>query len=86
VAEAVLPGFETGSWQGVLAPAGTPAAIVNKLNAELRRILALPAIRAQLAEQGTEARADTPAALGNFIRKEIVRWAKVAKQSGVKVE
>lgn len=86
VAEAVLPGFETGSWQGVLAPAGTPAAIVNKLNAELRRILDLPAIRAQLAEQGTEARADTPAALGSFIRKEIARWAKVVKQSGVKVE
>ncbi len=85
VAESV-PGFETGSWQGVLAPAGTPADIVNKLNAELRRILALPAIRAQLAEQGTEVRADTPAALGNFIRTEIARWAKVVKRSGVKVE
>jgi len=81
-----LPGFETGSWQGVLAPAGTPADIVNKLNAELRRILALPAIRAQLAAQGTEVRADTPAALGHFIRSEIARWAKVVKQSGVKVE
>jgi tripartite-type tricarboxylate transporter receptor subunit TctC len=86
VAEAALPGFETGSWQGVLAPAGTPAAIVEKLNVELRRILALPAIRAQLAEQGTEARADTPAVLGNFIRKEVARWAKVVKRSGVRAE
>ena len=81
-----LPGFETGSWQGVLAPAGTPAQIVNKLNAELRRILAMPAVKAQLAEQGTEVRADTPAALGNFLRAEIARWAKVVKQAGVKIE
>lgn len=81
-----LPGFETGSWQGVLAPAGTPAEIVSKLNAELRRVLAMPAIKTQLAEQGTEVRADTPAALGNFIRTETARWAKVVKQSGVKIE
>jgi tripartite-type tricarboxylate transporter receptor subunit TctC len=81
-----LPGFETGSWQGMLAPAGTPADIVTRLNTELRRILALPAVKAQLAEQGTEVRADAPAALGNFIRTETARWAKVVKQSGVKIE
>ncbi|HEX7812810.1 MAG TPA: tripartite tricarboxylate transporter substrate binding protein [Burkholderiales bacterium] len=81
-----LPGFETGSWQGVLAPAGTSPEIINKLNAELRRILAMAPVRAQLAEQGTEVRADTPAALGNFIRAETARWAKVVKLSGVKVE
>ena len=81
-----LHGFETGSWQGVLAPAGTPADIVNKLNAELRRILALPAIKAQLAAQGTEVRAGTPEAMNSFIRTEIARWSKVVKESGVKVE
>ena len=86
LAESGLPGFETGSWQGMLAPAGTPRDIVLKLNAEIRRILGTPAMKAQLADQGTEVRADTPESLGQFIRTEIPRWAKVVKQSGVKVE
>ena len=58
VAESGLPGFETGSWQGMLAPAGTSREIVLKLNAEIRRILGAPEIKAQLANQGTEIRAD----------------------------
>ena len=86
VAESGLPGFETGSWQGMLAPSGTPRDIVLKLNAEIRRILGTPEMKAQLADQGTEVRADTPESLGLFIRTEIPRWAKVVKQSGIKVE
>ena len=86
VAESGLPGFETGSWQGMLAPSGTPRDIVLKLNAEIRRILGTPEMKAQLADQGTEVRADTPESLGQFIRTEIPRWAKVVKQSGIKVE
>ena len=86
VAESGLPGFETGSWQGMLAPSGTPGEIVLKLNAEIRRILGASGIGAQLADQGTEVRADTPESLGQFIRTEIPRWAKVVKQSGIKVD
>ena len=86
VAESGLPGFETGSWQGMLAPSGTPRDIVLKLNAEIRRILGTPEIKAQLADQGTEVRADTPESLGQFIRSEIPRWAKVVKQSGIKAD
>jgi tripartite-type tricarboxylate transporter receptor subunit TctC len=86
VAESGLPGFETGSWQGMLAPAGTPRDIVLKLNAEIRRILGTPEMKAQLADQGTEVRADSPEALGQFIRTEIPRWAKVVKQSGIKAD
>ena len=86
VAESGLPGFETGSWQGMLAPSGTPGNIVLKLNAEIRRILDAPGIKAQLADQGTEVRADTPESLGQFIRAEIPRWARVIKQSGIKVD
>jgi len=86
VAESGLPGFETGSWQGMLAPSGTPRDIVLKLNAEIRRILGTPEMKAQLADQGTEVRAGTPESLGQFIRTEIPRWAKVVKQSGIKVE
>jgi len=86
VAESGLPGLETGSWQGMLAPSGTPPDIVLKLNAEIRRILGTPEMKAQLADQGTEVRAGTPESLGQFIRTEIPRWAKVVKQSGIKAE
>lgn len=86
VAESGLPGFETGSWQGVLAPAGTPRAIVDKLNAGIRRILATPELRRQLAEQGTEVRADSPDALREFMQTEIARWAKVVKEVGVRID
>jgi tripartite-type tricarboxylate transporter receptor subunit TctC len=86
IAEAGLPGFETGSWQGVLAPSGTPRPIVDKLNAEITRILSTPEVKEQLAAQGTEVRAGTPEAMASFMRAEIARWAKVVKQAGVKVE
>lgn len=86
VAESGLPGFETGSWQGVLAPAGTPQAIVDKLNVGIRRILATPELRRQLAEQGTEVRADSPDALREFMQTEIARWAKVVKEVGVRID
>ena len=86
VAESGLPGFETGSWQGVLAPAGTPRAIVDKLNAEIRRILAMPEVQQLLAAQGTEVRAGTPEAMAEFMRTEMARWRKVVEQSGVRIE
>jgi len=86
VAESDLPGFETGSWQGVLAPPGTPREIVDKLNSEIRRILGTPEMKQQLAAQGTEVRAGTSDALAAFIHSEIARWAKVVKQSGAKFE
>jgi tripartite-type tricarboxylate transporter receptor subunit TctC len=81
-----LPGFETGSWQGVVAPAGTPREIVDKLNTEIRRILAMPDVKERLTAQGTEVRAGTPESLGAFMRAEIARWAKVVKQVGLTIE
>jgi tripartite-type tricarboxylate transporter receptor subunit TctC len=81
-----LPGFETGSVQGVVAAAGTPGEIVAKLNAEFKRILNTPEIKDKLAAQGTEVRADTPESFGTFIRNETARWAKVVKESGAKFE
>jgi len=81
-----LPGFETGSFQGVVAAAGTPPEIVAKLNAEFARVLNAQDIRERLAAQGTEVRTDTPASFGTFIRNETVRWAKVVKESGAKFE
>jgi tripartite-type tricarboxylate transporter receptor subunit TctC len=86
IAEAGLAGFETGSWQGILAPAGTPREIVAMLNAEITRILRTPDMKERLAAQGTEVRAETPESLAQFIRTEVLRWAKVVKQSGAKFE
>jgi tripartite-type tricarboxylate transporter receptor subunit TctC len=81
-----LPGFETGSYQGLLAAAGTPRDIVAKLNAEMIRILNLAEMKEFLAKQGTEVRAGAPEALGSFIVSEKARWAKVVKENGIKAD
>jgi tripartite-type tricarboxylate transporter receptor subunit TctC len=81
-----LPGFETGSVQGVVAAAGTPREIVAKLNAEFTRALNGQDIKDKLAAQGTEVRTGTPESFGDFIRNETARWAKVVKESGAKFE
>jgi tripartite-type tricarboxylate transporter receptor subunit TctC len=81
-----LPGFETGSFQGIVAPAGTPAEVVNKLHDTVTRILAAPDMQERLAKAGAETRPGTPAEFGAFIRDEKPRWAKVVKESGAKFE
>ena len=81
-----LPGFETGSYQGLLAAAGTRREIVTKLNAELTRILNTGDMKEFLAKQGTEVRAGAPEALGAFIVSEKARWAKVVKEAGIKAD
>jgi tripartite-type tricarboxylate transporter receptor subunit TctC len=87
VAEAAaMPGFETGSWQGVVAPAGTPPEVVNKLHATIMAILATPEMKDRLDKAGAEVRAMSPAQFGGFIRDEKARWAKVVKDSGQKFE
>jgi tripartite-type tricarboxylate transporter receptor subunit TctC len=84
VAEQGLPGFETGSWQGILAPAGTPRDIVAKLGAEVGKILQTPDMKERLAAQGAEVRLMSPDEFGTFIRREKDRWAKVVKDAGIK--
>jgi len=86
VAESGMPGFETGSWQGLVAPAGTPAEIVNKLHATVTAILATPEMKDRLDKAGAEVRPQTPAQFGAFIREEKARWAKVVKESGAKFD
>lgn len=81
-----LPGFETGSFQGIVAAAGTPPEIVNKLHATITQILATPEMQERLAKAGAETRPGTPAAFGSFIASEKARWAKVVKDSGAKFE
>jgi tripartite-type tricarboxylate transporter receptor subunit TctC len=86
VAEQGLPGFETGSYQGVVGPVGIPRETVTKLNGELRKILNTQDIKDRFAKQGTEVRTDTPESLGKWMTSEQAKWAKVVKESGAKFE
>ena len=86
VAESGLSGFETGSFQGIVAPAGTPAAIVDKLHQTVSKVLASPEMQERLVSAGAETRPGSPAEFGAFIRDEKARWAKVVKDSGEKFE
>ncbi len=86
VAESGIPGFETGSWQGIVGPAGTPPDVVNKLHDTVMKILATAEMKDRLDKAGAEVRAQTPAQFGDFIRSEKARWAKVVKDSGAKFD
>ena len=86
VAESGMPGFETGSWQGIVAPAGTPPEVVNKLHATVAAILATPEMKDRLDKAGAEVRPMSPAQFGAFIRDERDRWAKVVKESGARFD
>ncbi len=86
VAEAGLKDFETGSWQGVVAAAGTPKEVVGRLNTEIVRILSTPEMKENLARQGAEVYTMTPEQLGNWLKSEIEKWAKVVKAANLKLE
>ena len=86
VAEQGLPGFETGSFQGVIGPAGMPREVVAKLNFEFHKVLNTEDMKQRFAKQGTEVRAGTPESLSEWLRAEQARWAGVVKQSGAKFE
>jgi tripartite-type tricarboxylate transporter receptor subunit TctC len=86
VAEQGLPGFETGSYQGVVGPLGIPRETVTKLNSELVKVLNATEMKERFAKQGTEVRTDTPESLGKWMVSEQAKWAKVVKESGAKFE
>jgi tripartite-type tricarboxylate transporter receptor subunit TctC len=86
VSEAALPGFEMLSWFGLLAPAGTPASVVTRMNTETAKALATSDVKSALAAQGLEVMSGTPDQFGDYIKREIAKIAKIAKAAGVKAE
>ena len=86
VAESGVPGYAVDGWYGVVLPANTPAAIVNKLNKEIVRLLKTPAVIELLARDGAVPAGSTPAELSNTMRAELEKWSKVVKSAGLKME
>jgi tripartite-type tricarboxylate transporter receptor subunit TctC len=86
VAEQGLPGFETGSFQGIVGALGTPRDTVLKLNAELTKALNTPDMKERFAKLGTDVRTGTPESLGGWMQTEQAKWAKVVKESGTKFD
>ncbi|MFZ9149792.1 MAG: Bug family tripartite tricarboxylate transporter substrate binding protein [Burkholderiales bacterium] len=86
IAEAGVPGYEAGAWFGLLAPAGTPKAILAQLSAESARILKLPDISKRISELGAEPVGSTPEQFAALINSEIAKWAKVIKDANVELQ
>jgi tripartite-type tricarboxylate transporter receptor subunit TctC len=83
MAESGLPGYDTSTWGGILAPAGTPKEVVAKLNAEFNKALQAPDVRKRLMDGGIEIGGGSAQQFGDFIRTETVKWTKVAKDAGI---
>jgi len=86
IAEAGVPGYDATGWYGMLAPAGTPQAVIERLHAEVVKILTTPDLRNRLAAEGAVAVGNTPAQFDNFIRSEIAKWAKIIRDLKIKVD
>ncbi|MBT9502317.1 MAG: tripartite tricarboxylate transporter substrate binding protein [Burkholderiaceae bacterium] len=84
--EAGVPGFDVSSWQAMYAPAGTPAAIVTRLNSEIEKILAMPEVKARLDTLGLVHNPLTPAQFADFNRQEIAKWTRVAREGKVQLD
>jgi tripartite-type tricarboxylate transporter receptor subunit TctC len=86
IAEAGVPGYEALNWWGIVAPAGTPAAITQRLHREISAIVASPEVQKWFASEGAEAATRTPAEFQKLIAAEIVKWGKVVRAAGIKAE
>ncbi|HEX6704490.1 MAG TPA: tripartite tricarboxylate transporter substrate binding protein [Albitalea sp.] len=83
LAEAGVPGFDVASWQAIYVPAGTPPAVVQRLNAEIEKIIAMPDVKAKMEGLGLEHQPNTPEQFAAFGRSELAKWAKVVKDGNV---
>ncbi len=86
VAESGLPGYEVVAWNGLLAPAGTPKPVIDRLSDELSKAMAVPQVREKFSVQGFAASWDSPEQFGRFLRSEVAKWAKTVKASGASLD
>ena len=86
VAESGLPGYEVVAWNGLLAPAGTPKAVIDRLSEELAKAMSVAQVREKFSVQGFAASWDTPEQFGGFLRSEVAKWTKTVKASGATLD
>src|SRR5262245_16636804 len=86
ISEAGLAGFDANNWYGLVVPAKTPRAIIDQLNAEVTKVLAMPDVKTALFNQGLDPAPGTPEQFGAYIKSERAKWARVIKESGAKAE
>jgi tripartite-type tricarboxylate transporter receptor subunit TctC len=86
VAEAGVPGYEAYVWMGLLAPKGTPAAVIDRIHRELLAVLATDEVKRYMANASIEIVGSSPAQFGAFFRDEKDRWAKIVRETGAKVD
>lgn len=86
IAEAGVPGYEVTTWNGIVAPVGVSQAVVTKLNSDINKALASPALRERFAAIGAEPAGGTPQQFGELIRKEYAKWGEVIRRSGAKID
>jgi tripartite-type tricarboxylate transporter receptor subunit TctC len=84
--EAGVPGYEVTAWSGIIAPAGLPRAILDRLNAAVNRIIVEPQTKERLEQMGSEGGGGTPEEFGALIRNDSAKWADVIKKSGAKID
>jgi tripartite-type tricarboxylate transporter receptor subunit TctC len=83
IAEAALPGFEVSAWYGLIAPRDTPPAVIARIRADVVKVLAMEAVRGNFAKLGVEVIGNTPDEFALQIKRELARWGKVVKDSGI---
>ena len=86
VSESGVPGYDATIWLGIMAPKDTPKEIVDRLNAEIAKVIAKPEIRDAWARQGAVPMTMTPAQFGGFLTQDIDKWAKVIKTAGIQIQ
>ena len=86
IAEGAVPGYEASNWWGMVAPESTPAAIIQRLNSAVAEVMTLPDTQKRFAAEGAEIQTLSPADMGKLISAEMIKWARVAKEAGIRVE
>ena len=86
IAEQGLPGFDVASWFGIMVPAKTPSAIIQRLHAEIAKALGSAEMKSFIAAQGSEPALMDPVQYGEFLRAEIAKWGKVVKDAGLRLD